>query len=238
MNKHALSFLILIALSIGSFGQCIPVDTTDVSGYYPPTLPPAYAGEHFEDTLNVLVISDTIIKFAGQDALVRVDSAILTDVVGLPESFSFDCYNRTCRFTPDEMGCAIVRGDPTEDQIGIHPIGLVITMYGKVFGAIAINQSDTLNRFVIDVRSNTAYLREVVEPAIKVYPNPLNGNTDHFSYTGPVWSEAILFDDLGRKQSINIDGNRVKTSSLNPGIYFIMAKLENGSTYRAKLFID
>jgi len=237
MIKHILSFALLVFLSTILHAQCIPVDTTDVPGYYPSQLSHAYSNEPYSDTLNVLVIPDTTVIFSGVPANVRIDSAILRNVVNLPPSFSFECHNPRCVYTPKKMGCAVVNGNPTEADEGVDTVGLVITMYGKAFGTIAVNQTDTLWRFVLDIRNKAAYLKEIVEPTIRIYPNPVSSGLRAFQYTGPNWESLTIYDGLGRKVSFNHEGQKVTLLNTKSGLYHVNAKLENGGLYQDKLLL-
>ncbi|MCB9245426.1 MAG: hypothetical protein H6606_03260 [Flavobacteriales bacterium] len=215
--------------------QCTPNDTISRPGYHPPQLPPAYAGESYNEVLQVLVIKDTSIVFNNLPAVVVVDSARLRSVVGLPSGFSFDCYKPTCTFTPKEVGCAVVSGDPALSDTGVYPIGLVIQMFGRVFGAIAIDQTDTLRRFVLDIRSGSASIRAVSGSSFRIFPNPASGGGFYIEGADPI---AVSIQTVeGRSIGHIRHGNQIRIHEGFRGFCIVRAELSDGTIAHQRLLV-
>lgn len=233
---HLLSTLAFIcALTTQVFGQCTPNASITTPGYHPPQLPEAFAGSEYREVLNVLVIKDTSILFNGTPATVVVDSAKLRNVIGLPPGFSFECYNETQTFFPTEVGCALITGNPTLADTGSYPIDLVIQMFGRAFGAIAINQTDTLRRFVLEIKTGTAAIRSINPESTAVYPNPSSSGT--FTLSGADVADVSIFGLDGRPIPFKFEESMITVLDGYKGVILLKMIQGDGTILTRKVII-
>jgi hypothetical protein len=115
----------LLTFSVQLQAQCTPDPGFTGEGISPDTatnMAPACVGVPYAETFTVHPPPDTIIAgFTFTINFMRIDS-----VVGLPAGFSYACSPANCTFPGGSTGCAIVTGNPTLAQVGLHPL----TIYG------------------------------------------------------------------------------------------------------------
>jgi len=119
-------------------------------------------------------------SFAG----VPVDSAVLTQVTGLPPGLNYTCNNSTCSWMGGEQGCASLDGTPT--TAGSYDITITLDGWVTVFFQ-PFMQVLEFPGYVIDI--NPAGIETIAvnsETFIlnQNFPNPTNGNTTIQFITG------------------------------------------------------
>lgn len=111
--------------------------------------------------------------FAG----VPVDSAVLTQVIGLPPGLSYTCNNATCSWLGGQQGCATLEGTPTTS--GSYDITITLDGWVTVFFQ-PFQQVLSFTGYVIDVNPagiETISLTNETFILNQNFPNPSNGNT-------------------------------------------------------------
>jgi hypothetical protein len=178
MKKFYTAFLFLL-ISIGAYSQCTPDNTHTLPGYLPNVLDTAFVGENYEMVVHIRIPADTTVTFFGQTIVADIDSIRLVNVVGMPNSFSYQCNVASCTFTPTQTYCAKITGMATNSDVGTHPLRFAVVAYASadVFGTRTSlpAQADTLDQFdmIVDRRGGTSSIKELIQDkAFHIYPNP------------------------------------------------------------------
>lgn len=242
MKKLSIAFFILFGLSIGNsaYSQACEPDTNFKStGSYPTQLAEAYLNTPYEQTIQFRIPKDTTINFNGTNVNATLDSAVITEVIGIPANFVYTCFNANCAFYPEITSCGILTGMAEGGQSGIYPLKIAIVFYGKAFG-IAASQADTIERYslVID-GGGTASIRvrnNEFNPVI--FPNPSNQGIFTLKWSNPEKHQEIEIMDIYGKNIFSAEAGNFSNSidinlrDKNPakGIYFVNIKGEKNSS--------
>lgn len=241
MKKLSIAFFILFGLSIGNsaYSQVCEPDTNFKStGSFPTQLAPADLNTPYEQTIQFRIPKDTTINFNGTNVSATLDSAVITEVMGIPANFVYTCYNANCAFYPEITSCGILTGMAEAGQQGTYPIKIAIVFYGKAFG-IAASQADTIERYTLEINGGTASLRERSQEFNPViFPNPSNQGIFTLKWSNPEKHQEIQITDIYGKVvyaaeaesfSNNLD---INLSDKNPakGIYFVNIKGQKNSS--------
>ena len=84
-----------------------------------------------------------------------------------------------------------------------------------------------LSKFDKNGLINSLSVNEVME-TIKIYPNPF----DQYLNIENLKNDLLLFDINGRQIKINIKNNKINTSHLNKGIYFLITTDQKKNIYK------
>ena len=84
-----------------------------------------------------------------------------------------------------------------------------------------------LSKFDKNGLINSLSVNEVME-TIKIYPNPF----DQYLNIENIKNDLLLFDINGRQIKINIKNNKINTSHLNKGIYFLITTDQKKNIYK------
>jgi len=152
MKKILLFVLAVIMYTANTFGQsCMPdpLYMDSLYGAWPDTItnfPAGQQGVFYSQVLDFKLPADAgevDPTFAG----VPLDSAVLTDVTGLPPGLSYVCDNSSCSWLGGEQGCASIFGTPTTP--GTYDV--VIELDGWVTVIFAISQPAVFTGYVIEI---------------------------------------------------------------------------------------
>jgi len=237
MKKQIAAFLIaFLTISISVNAQCTPDTTIKDPGYYPDTFDPAVVGEKFAQELQLRVLPDTVINYNGFPVKAIIDSIKLLEIIGLPSSFSYECYNDSCVYIPSETGCAVLNGMPTMADVGTHNLDLVVRVHAHV-ATMILEQDDTLSdqfALVVNRTGNISLVPKNVKPGF--YPNPSNSGLFEINNLDWMNSKVELFDLMGKLVSkTEMNGNTLDISDLPEGMYSYILTNKNGSTSVGRL---
>ncbi len=235
MKKISL-LTINLCLALFSIAQnCIPDQNISDPGIYPEFLDTATVGVSYEHTLQILAIKDTMVTIANQTATADVDSVVLEEILGLPNSFSYSCEPARCTFTWQSVGCAKLSGNPTAAEVGEHPLSIVITSHARL-GSLLFPTKDTITDFTLVVQdTNLSFIEDLAFSGLIISPNPSSSN--HVLVNSrQICNSYYLLDPRG---------NRVKNHSLNssksfeldleglaPAIYTLVVQQADKQYYR------
>jgi hypothetical protein len=97
--------LLILTFAFSAFfanAQCTPDPQYTAAGIYPDSatgLLPAYVGLAYNQNITIITPADTVVDiFLGSMVPVTIDSINLTNVTGLPASFSYSCDPPSCSF--------------------------------------------------------------------------------------------------------------------------------------------
>ena len=165
------SLLVMASMTVQPLWSqdCTPV-AISTPGILPASLPDAQKNQAYNETISVLLFSDTMVNAGGQNVKAVIDSMVLLDVFGLPKGINYRCRNGNKRFLPKVPSCIALYGTPTED--GTYPLEIPVMSYAKVFGFVPIEQGDTIRNYVINVYGGGASLEKINLSQLNVFPNP------------------------------------------------------------------
>jgi hypothetical protein len=158
MKKFYL-FISLLLIGFSSWSQCTP-DTSithNDPGVYPDSaagLPHAVAGQPYSTTMQIKVLTDTVVVFGGIPVTATIDSIVLNNITGLPSGFTFSCTPAGCSFPGGSDACAQLVGNPTIGMVGSYPLVVQTTAYATVFGTPQ-SASDNNNDYTLVIDSTT-----------------------------------------------------------------------------------
>ncbi|MCS6990747.1 MAG: T9SS type A sorting domain-containing protein [Chitinophagales bacterium] len=172
--------LLFVLTFATAFGQaCIPNNDT-VSGIEPDTLAPAFVNIPYEETIYFRLPADTVVdlvfgNYVIYDVLLCIDSLTIDSVKGLPAGFTYGCHVPWCSVKGGQNGCAKISGTATQNQIGIHPLQVFVTIYVNDCYTFSLPPTpDTITFFFLQVlpQSTTPPVHDVIEGLGTPYPNP------------------------------------------------------------------
>jgi len=244
--------LLLLIFTSGLFtfnlnAQCTPdpLYADSIYGAWPDTVTNFVSGQvgvAYSQVLDFklpLDAGDVDPGFAG----VPVDSAVLTQVTGLPAGLSYTCNNTACSWLGGEQGCATLEGTPT--TAGSYDITITLDGWVTVFFQ-PFSQVLTFTGYVIDI--NPAGIETIAvnnETFIlnQNFPNPTNGNTtiqfiagngNNVTFTiSNLLGDILVNDIITTKKGVNtID---LDISNYPDGVY--LYSISNGKNKLTKRMI-
>jgi hypothetical protein len=253
MKKVLLSLFFLFAILFAN-AQCTPDPQFTIAGIYPDSatgLTPAYVGQLYEQNITIITPNDTdVVISPGFPAVnVTIDNIDLTNVTGLPNSFSYSCDPPTCSFAGGTIACAkLFSPSPTSAEIGLHQIIFETTTYvSDVPLIVTTTQNDVIDYYYLNVSENTTSTVNTFDNTTfeleSAYPNPIISKANIQFVLGN--AEAIIFNVynlLGvEMESQFIDASRgintiiLNTNSYSSGIY--LYSINNGDRVLTKRMV-
>lgn len=241
--KKFYAAILLLLISFGAYSQCTPDNTHTQPGYSPAELDSAFVGDNYEMVVHIRIPKDTAVTFFGQNIVADIDSIRLVNVVGMPNSFSYQCNVASCTFTPTQTYCAKISGTATNNDVGTHPLRFAVVAYASaVILGTRSNlppQADTLDQFemIVASKGGTSSIKELIQDkAFHIYPNPtqkqfnilLNGiigetvSYEVVDITGKVFAQKSI--------TLKSANDVVSASSENwaAGVYFVRVQNTKG----------
>ncbi|TVR81312.1 MAG: T9SS C-terminal target domain-containing protein [Chitinophagaceae bacterium] len=129
MKKLLLTPLLLLFPLIMFAQVCTPDPQYTMPGIYPDSsvnIPPACVGVLYEQTVTIIV--DDEIQGA------TINTVTLTNVIGLPAGFTYQCEPANCVFTPNTPYCIFLSGTPTLADTGSYDISFEVEASGNFMG--------------------------------------------------------------------------------------------------------
>lgn len=241
MMKYLASLLLFLAGQIALAQNCTPDQSITKPGIYPSYLDTGMVGASYSHTLQILAVKDTNVLFNGTPITATVDSVVLNDILGLPPSFNFGCEPANCVYTSDNVGCAILQGDPNQSEQGEHPLKIIVTSYAR-YGSFKLPVKDTIDNFVLvieDSSTTSVSLKEKIK--LQVLPNPVYGNTVKVSLNTNAHN-ALLYNTSGvivkefsivKSSAFYLDLNNIAS-----GVYTLMIETDHGIIHEKLLRIE
>ena len=183
MKKILLTLTLAISF-IGAQAQCTPDPQFILAGIYPDSatgLPNAVLGQPFNEVITIVTPLDTSAIIFGQTIPLTVQTIELTNVVGLPTSFTYNCANSNCIFIGGNTSCAVLSSpSPTASEVGLHQIFMYTTTTADA-GVFGIQlQEDTIDYYYINVTNATSLVNQFNDFTFElkdIFPNPVNSNS-------------------------------------------------------------
>ncbi|MCG9879969.1 MAG: T9SS type A sorting domain-containing protein [Bacteroidia bacterium] len=179
MNKSILSIILFCVISFSNnlFAQCTPDPNLTSTATLPAALDTAVAGELYTQEIKYFITKDTnvFVPQLGTTLNATIDTLWITDVKGMPDGFTYSCHNADCKILGGTAGCATLTGTPTQAQVGIYPLMVLITVRATAFlGPVPISQnaSDTNARYSIVVSGLSSKPEISILGGPILFPNP------------------------------------------------------------------
>ena len=165
----------------------------------------------------------------------------MLDVIGLPTGFTWACNPSNCKYPGDSIGCLIITGTPSQNQIGEYPLTIPVNanITEKTL-KLTFNQPDTITMYSLFVKNGSTSIRETEQNQIVFFPNPAKGNFVITINNNKIEEKEIEIMDIRGKVLFNTvitsSGNQHLTvSDLSDGIYFLSIK--NGTHRRTEKLV-
>jgi len=251
MKKILLTLTLALAF-VGANAQCNPDPQFTVSGVYPDSasgISPAYVGQLYNQNITIITPIDTFVAnpLGGADILVTIDNIDLTNVTGLPSSFSYECDPPNCSFSGGTIACAeLYSAGPTSSEIGSHQIIFETTTYVSNVPFInTTTQDDVIDYYYLNISSSTNTINKFNDFTFElkdIFPNPVNNNAKIqfisgssadivftvFNYLGEKIEERNIAATRGINDieiSANDYANGVYLYSINNGIQLVSKRM-------------
>ena len=155
--------LLILTFAFSAFfanAQCTPDPQYTAAGIYPDSatgLLPAYVGLAYNQNITIITPADTVVDIFGSMVPVTIDSINLTNVTGLPASFSYSCDPPSCSFPGGTIKCAALSSvAPTSSEVGLHQIIFETTTYVSGVPFIGTTtQNDVLDYYYLEIFGTT-----------------------------------------------------------------------------------
>lgn len=198
--------------------DCTPDASLTQPGTLPLALPSGEVNVDYNESITVMLFSDTMVSIQGQTVNAAIDSMVVTGCLGLPDGFSFACKDNNCTFLPLTLSCITLKGNTANG--GMYPLEIPVVIYAKAFG-FPLSQSDTIRSYALFISGGSNSSAQLVKNHSKVIPNPAKDLVNVFSKSKPE-----LLNNLGQQISANVvEINQgqysISLDKVLPGIYFI-----------------
>lgn len=249
MKKTLLTLTLALAF-IGAQAQCVPDAQFTLPGIYPDSatgMPGAFVGQSYNEVITIIAPLDTSVLFSGITIPVTVQTIELTNVTGLPGSFSYDCEGGNCTFVGGATSCAVLSSpSPTAAEIGSHQIFMYTTTTVDAGWAGIQTQEDTIDYYYIDVSAATSVINQFNNFTFElkdVFPNPVNNQAKVQFISGKQTNVTFtVFNYLGKKvEERNITATRgvnnidINASNYANGMY--LYSINNGEQVVSKRMV-
>ena len=251
MKKILLTLTLAFAF-IGANAQCTPAPQFTDAGIYPDSasgISPAYVGQLYNQNITIITPIDTFVAnpLGGADILVTIDNIDLTNVTGLPSSFSYECDPPNCSFSGGTIACAeLYSAGPSSSEIGSHQIIFATTTYVSNVPFInTTTQDDVIDYYYLNISSSTNTINKFNDFTFElkdIFPNPVNNNAKIqfisgssadivftvFNYLGEKIEERNIAATRGINDieiSANDYANGVYLYSINNGIQLVSKRM-------------
>lgn len=240
MKKLLLFFAATIFSVASATAQCTPDPQYTSPGVYPDSATGfdfACVGTPYEQLITIVVPVDTTTTIANTQIILAFDSAVVSNVIGLPTGFTFSCYDAgnvnspvdQCAFEGGTIGCVSIAGTPTSGDIGSHPLSITVDAY---LAGSTIPQTQVVDYYSIEILdpSNpncTASLFEVVADKYILYPNPANQAITIKGIEGEASIEVYNTSGISVASFEHNAGNfNMNIADLDNGLYFVQIRQE------------
>jgi hypothetical protein len=201
MTKHFLFIFALVLLgNFGLQGQVCTPDMTlpDSIAVSPLPYQEAFPERGIQDTACANTYYETVFTinlpsvfvFSGFEA--PIDSATIDlegAIVNLPASLDYECNPPNCVFLPDTVGCILISGIPSTEDIGVHDLGIDVSIWTFTeYNAVLPDGIIATGNYFLHVQeegSPNCFMVNTDEPVeggfdLVVQPNPIRDYAEIF----------------------------------------------------------
>lgn len=231
--------------------QCTPDPQYTSPGVYPDSatgFSDACVNLLYDELITIVVPVDTTTMIGPFPVTLAFDSAVVTNVAGLPAGFSFNCYDAQnvnspfdqCAFEGGTTGCITITGTPQPGDEGTYNLSIEVDAYLE--GGTTPTASYTVDYYSIEVLSVAACansIGEISDTRFKLYPNPV---AESFTLDGLEGLDisAISISNASGKilntySDITSSSFDMNVADLDGGIYFV--RIAHGTSMNVVRFI-
>ncbi|MCE2741318.1 MAG: T9SS type A sorting domain-containing protein [Sphingobacteriales bacterium] len=246
MRKSLLSILMicLISFSNNLLAQCTPDPNLKSTATLPAVLDTAFVGKLYTQEIKYFITKDTnvFVPQLGTNLNATIDTLRITGVRGMPDGFTYSCHNADCKIVGGTAGCATLTGTPTQAQVGIYPLLVLITVRATAFlGPVPISQnaSDTNARYSIIVSGTTSKAEISEGDGPILFPNPAK---EELQVYVPALSTEAQFEiqniqgkTMQTGRLVKHEVSHVSLAGFDSGVYII--HIEKGNEKISKKFV-
>jgi len=224
MNKSLLFILFSIIYGVTNLSaQCTPVPFGGSSLTNPSTtqgIAPAAETQAYEQIIHMRIPADTIYN----GVVVPIDSVSISDIIGMPNNFTWLTNSPNNTWPSDTFGCIIFQGNPVVGQAGVYNIEIKANI--RYYGTQTTPYTIYYEFNILDA-SHVGFnlIKKEELSVLQNIPNPFNQKTT-IKYFSPNNNNVslVVYDILG-----NIVYNKVYDSARgNNSINFERGNLRNG----------
>lgn len=251
------ALLILLSAPLQAQPPCTPDTTLASIGLYPDSLPTAYVGQPYSQTIQAVLPTDTAI-LGFNFAFCSYEIVSLTPNPST-RGLSYQCDQPNCSYQVNHMtvnglnyGCVVLSGTPTGtlDSILVNIKAVIGTYNAQLDTCIASTNFTlpyTVNFRILDTTSSAIEeLRELVNPALR--PNPAQAGAElNFQLPFAAQVRAELLDPMGRVIQV-MENQRIQpgfhsypfsVGDLSAGLYLVRLSLDEGTyVFTEKLLVS
>lgn len=236
MRKIYLILFALLPIASILAQPCTPDPNFNSAGISPNKLPDGIVDVAYNETITLVVPSDTVVVYNGTPYNARIDSARVLSINGYPTGFSYQGNKPSLTWNGGEKGCAKLTGTANSTQTGSYVIWVTVQTWFKIVGLS--QQFEQIDSSAIDFKVTQANSinKYQIKKQISVYPNPV---ANQLNVNLTTYSDAItakIYDILGNSintEKVGENNLAFNTSNLKKGVYFI--ELTDGkNTYISK----
>jgi len=247
--KKTLLTLTLTIVTIFASAQCIPDPQYVGGGIYPDTITgvaDAYVGQPYDQLMTIITPSDTDLVISGISLNATIDNIDLTNVIGLPPNFTYDCNPTSCSFPGGSTDCANIYStiNPTISDIGLYPVTFECIAYVTIPLLGGTTQTFITGGYEIEIVGNTtSVIHQFNNQKFELkspFPHPVNDQSKIQFITGEAKDIVFfVFNYLGEKMDEQIiAANRgvndifINANNYPNGMY--LYSINNGETIISK----
>lgn len=198
--------------------DCTPDASLTQPGTLPLALPSGEVNVDYNESITVMLFSDTMVSVQGQTVNAAIDSMVVTGCLGLPDGFSFACKDNNCTFLPLTLSCITLKGNTANG--GMYPLEIPVVIYAKAFG-FPLSQSDTIRSYALFISGGSNSSAQLVKNHSKIIPNPAKDLVNVFSMSKPELLNSLGQQIHSKIVEVNEGHYSISLDRVLPGIYFI-----------------
>jgi hypothetical protein len=226
MFKKLLSSLVilLIAMSFKTNAQCTIDSSYTNSGYYPSSLPDATVNVAYDETVQVVIPTDTVL----QGFTFTITQVVIDSIGGLPSGINYSCNPTNCIFSGNSNNCIELTGTATVS--GTYPLTVYYQTKAKnsIFGTQTLPGEE--NQYTLTVTQLTSLNETGFQNSLSFGNVFISGNKNEVQYYSPVQKTVNLkiYNMLGNlvfsqdlKSYAGLNKATFNSLYLQSGIYII-----------------
>jgi hypothetical protein len=246
MKKTILSIILFCVISFSNnlLAQCTPDANLKSTATLPAVLDTARVGQLYSQEIKYFITKDTnvFVPQLGTSLDATIDTLWITDVKGMPDGFSYSCHNSECKILGGTAGCATLTGTPTQAQVGIYPLLVLITVRATAFlGPVPISQnaSDTNARYSIVVSGLSSKPEISLGSGPILFPNPAKEELQVYVPELSGEAQFVIQNIQGKTMQTGIlikhEVSYVSLAGFDAGVYMI--RIQKGNEVVCKKFV-
>ncbi|MFK7786188.1 MAG: T9SS type A sorting domain-containing protein [Crocinitomicaceae bacterium] len=250
MKRLILFFAATLITAASATAQCTPDPQYTDPGVYPDSatgFPDGMVDCPYDLTITNVVPIDTTTMIGPIPVTLTFDSAVVTNVAGLPPGFTYSCYDAQntvsppdgCAFEGGTTGCISIVGTPQSGDEGVYNLSIDVDVYLE--GGSTPTATQTVDYYTIEIVAFDPVngcppvgIEEETSANFTLYPNPVNESFTLKGLDGVDINSIVVSDATGKvvrtHDNVNESTFDVNVADLNEGVYFVTIGHANSSS--------